>query len=31
MYKTTIKDFGDMAPVFKEDNLFVLFGTSAPD
>ncbi|MGW7933416.1 PTS glucitol/sorbitol transporter subunit IIA [Staphylococcus xylosus] len=31
MYKTIIKDFGDMAPAFKEDNLFVLFGTSAPD
>ncbi|MGK3150706.1 PTS glucitol/sorbitol transporter subunit IIA [Staphylococcus shinii] len=31
MYKTIIKDFGSIAPVFKEDNLFVLFGTSAPD
>ncbi|WP_323703818.1 PTS glucitol/sorbitol transporter subunit IIA [Mammaliicoccus sp. Dog046] len=30
MYKTIIKEFGDLAPAFKEDNLFVLFGTSAP-
>ncbi|WP_426428673.1 PTS glucitol/sorbitol transporter subunit IIA [Staphylococcus equorum] len=31
MYKTKIKEYGDMAPVFKEDNLFVLFGPSAPN
>lgn len=31
MYKTIIKDFGSIAPVFKEDNLFVLFGPSAPE
>ncbi|MCD8902698.1 PTS glucitol/sorbitol transporter subunit IIA [Staphylococcus gallinarum] len=31
MYKTIIKEFGSMASAFKEDNLFVLFGTSAPE